>query len=77
MLYYAFDLLFLDGFDLRAAPLIERRRVLAELLPLKPGSPILFSAHLEGQGETIFDHACAMGLEGLVCKLRDSPYGSG
>ena len=33
MLYYAFDLLFLDGFDLRAAPLIERRRVLAELLP--------------------------------------------
>ena len=77
MLYYAFDLLFLDGFDLRAAPLIERRRVLAELLPVKTGSPIVFSAHLEGQGQTIFDHACAMGLEGLVCKLRDSPYRSG
>ncbi len=67
----------LDGFDLRAAPLIERRKVLAELLPVKPGSPIVFSAHLEGHGQTIFDHACAMGLEGLVCKLRDSPYRSG
>jgi bifunctional non-homologous end joining protein LigD len=77
MLYYVFDLLFLDGFDLRAAPLIERRRVLAELLPVQAGNPIVFSAHLEGQGQTIFDHACAMGLEGLVCKLRDSPYRSG
>ena len=45
MLYYAFDLLFLDGFDLRAAPLIERRRVLAELLGPKPSGQIVLSAH--------------------------------
>jgi bifunctional non-homologous end joining protein LigD len=77
MRYYAFDLLFLDGFDIRAAPLIERRRVLAELLGPKPVGPVLFSKHTEGDGTTIFDRACAMGLEGLVCKLKDRPYRSG
>jgi bifunctional non-homologous end joining protein LigD len=77
MRYYAFDLLFLDGFDIRAAPLIERRRVLSELLGPKPVGRMLFSKHTEGDGTTIFERACAMGLEGLVCKLRDSPYRSG
>lgn len=77
MLYYAFDLLFLDGFDLRQAPLVERRRVLAELLRPQPLGQFVFSAHMEGDGGTIFEHACAMGLEGLVCKLRDQPYRSG
>lgn len=77
MLFYAVDLLFLDGFDIRAAPLIDRRRVLAELLGPKPVGQIDFSAHTEGDGHAIFEHACAMGLEGLVCKLKDRPYRSG
>ena len=38
---------------------------------------IVFSAHTEGDGKAIFEHACGMGLEGLVCKLRDTPYRSG
>ena len=77
MVYYAFDLLFLDGFDIRAAPLIDRRRVLSELLGPKPVGHIAFSSHTEGDGKAIFEHACAMGLEGLVCKLKDRPYRSG
>jgi bifunctional non-homologous end joining protein LigD len=76
MRYYAFDLLFLDGFDIRAAPLIERRRVLSELLGPQPVGRILFSKHTEGDGTTIFERACAMGLEGLVCKVKDWPYRS-
>jgi len=48
-LYYAFDLLYLDGFDLRLAPVIERKRVLAELLG-KACGPILYSEHFEEDG---------------------------
>ena len=77
MLLYVFDILYLDGFDLRSAPLIERKRVLAEFLkPVKAG-PIQFSEHLDADGETMFEHACAMGLEGIVSKLSDAPYRSG
>jgi hypothetical protein len=49
LLYYAFDLLYLDGFDLRLAPVIERKRVLAELLG-KACGPILYSEHFEEDG---------------------------
>jgi bifunctional non-homologous end joining protein LigD len=76
MLYYAFDLLHLDGFDLRGAPLIERKRVLAELIG-PDRSPILVSEHLEADGPRMLQHACDMGLEGVVSKLRDAPYRSG
>ena len=51
--------------------------MLCELLGPKPVGQIAFSSHTEGDGKTIFDHACAMGLEGLVCKLKDRPYRSG
>ena len=77
MVCYAFDLVYLDGFDIRAAPLADRRRVLAELLGSGGVGNIVFSAHAEGDGNTIFERACAMGIEGLVCKLRDAPYRSG
>jgi bifunctional non-homologous end joining protein LigD len=45
MVYYAFDLLYLDGFDLRGAPLVERKRVLEELLKKRATSVLRFSAH--------------------------------
>lgn len=77
MRYYAFDLLYLDGFDIRAASLIDRRNVLAALLGPKRVGHIAFSAHTEGDGNLIYEHACGMELEGLVCKLRDAPYRSG
>ena len=74
--YYVFDLLHLDGFDLRAAPLLDRKRVLAELIGTDR-SPILLSEHMEADGALMFQHACEMGLEGIVSKLGDAPYRSG
>jgi bifunctional non-homologous end joining protein LigD len=76
LLYYAFDLLYLDGFDLRATPLGERKRLLAELLA-HASERILYTEHLEGDGPEIQERACAMGLEGIVSKRQDAPYRSG
>ena len=73
---YTFDLLELDGADLRARPIEERRAALAKVLrPIKAG--ILFSEHLTGDPETIFRHACDLGLEGIVAKRLGSKYKSG
>jgi bifunctional non-homologous end joining protein LigD len=76
MLLYLFDVLHLDGFDLRAAPLLDRKRVLAGLLD-GAGPPILYSDHMEVEGSVMFEHACKLHLEGVVSKLRDAPYRSG
>ena len=76
LLYYAFDLLYLDGFDLRGAPLAERKGMLSELLA-EASERILFAEHLEGEGAEIQERACAMGLEGIVSKQLDAPYRSG
>lgn len=75
MVYYAFDLLYLDGFDLRAAPLLERKRVLDEFLTRS--SIIAHSEHIEVDGAKMMQQACAMGMEGIISKLRDAPYRSG
>ena len=77
LVFYAFDLLFLDGHDLRQVPLIERRGKLAELIPTDPKSHIQFSEHLEGDGASIFRWACSMGLEGIVSKRVLGRYRSG
>jgi bifunctional non-homologous end joining protein LigD len=74
---YAFDLLELDGQDLRREPWETRRATLASLLRTVPRA-IRFSEHINGaDGETVFQHACHMGLEGIVAKRRDRPYRSG
>jgi bifunctional non-homologous end joining protein LigD len=74
---YAFDLLELDGRDLRPVSWDERRKALTKLLR-KPGDGIQLCQHLAiADGDTIFRHACAMGLEGIVAKRRDRPYRSG
>jgi bifunctional non-homologous end joining protein LigD len=76
MLFYIFDIMHLDGFDLRAAPLLDRKRVLAGLLEnVRP--PIIYSDYMEEDGELMFEHACKLHLEGVVSKLRDAPYWSG
>jgi bifunctional non-homologous end joining protein LigD len=73
---YAFDLLALDSEDLRSHPWEIRRATLTRLL--RKASPgIRLSEHLDGHGETIFRHACALGAEGIVAKRRDRPYRSG
>jgi bifunctional non-homologous end joining protein LigD len=74
--YYAFDLLYLDGFDLRGASLIERKDVLAELLA-DSQEPIRFSEHVEADGAMLFKNACEMELEGIVSKRKDGRYRSG
>jgi len=74
----AFDLLRLDGRDLRAAPVEERRARLEELVGAHdPGFPIQFSAHVEGGGSEFFRAVEAMGLEGIVSKRKGSRYRSG
>ncbi len=78
MQYYAFDLLYLDGFDIRAAPLIERKNVLERLLAeAQLTGPVLYSQHEEQGGAEMFAQACAMSWEGIICKRRDAPYRSG
>jgi hypothetical protein len=72
---YAFDLIELDGEDLRPAPLEQRKGKLERLLAHSNG--IRFSEHMDGDGATIFAHACKLGLEGIVSKRRDLPYRSG
>jgi ATP-dependent DNA ligase len=76
VILYAFDLLELDGEDWRQRPLEERKARLAELLAKAP-TGIHFVEHMEGDGATIFEHACKLGLEGIVSKRRGHPYRSG
>ncbi len=72
VLYYAFDLLYLDGYDLRRVALEERKRVLKELLT--PGEIVRYSDHYAGQGVALFDAAKQKGLEGILAKRRSSTY---
>jgi len=74
--YYAFDLLFLNGTDLRNQPLIERRKLLAKLLRKAPEN-IRFSEELKGKREELLQVARQFQLEGLVAKKPDSLYESG
>ena len=75
MQFFAFDLLYLDGFDIRAAPLVDRKRVLAGLLEkMKP--PIQYS-HFDADGDSLFKQACKAGLEGIIAKARGATYRSG
>jgi bifunctional non-homologous end joining protein LigD len=78
MIYYVFDLLRLDGKDLRDEPLVERKEALRELLAGQPDDSLLrFSDHFTEPGAIILKHACRMGLEGVVSKRADAPYRSG
>jgi len=74
---YAFDLIELNGDDLRQDPLQVRKATLTSVVA-KAGAGIRFNEHLESDdGEAVFRHACKMGLEGIVSKRKDSSYRSG
>ncbi|MBB4067190.1 DNA ligase D [Gellertiella hungarica] len=74
--FYAFDILHLDGHDLRELPLAERKSVLERLIP--PSDVTLrFSGHFADTGADVLAHACRLGLEGIVSKRADLPYRSG
>ena len=78
LIYYAFDLLYLDGFDLRDAPLVERKQLLEALLDNARGLQLIRNVeHLEAEGAVVLEHVCKLGLEGIVSKRADAPYRSG
>jgi bifunctional non-homologous end joining protein LigD len=72
VLYYAFDLLYLDGFDWRRVPLEERKKKLASILVA--GDSLRFSDHYPEQGKALFEMARNKGLEGILAKKRRSFY---
>ena len=74
--FYAFDLLHLNGVDLQPAPLLKRKEALVELTGRLAGA-IRYSEHLTGDGEALFRQSCLMGLEGVISKRADRPYRSG
>ena len=74
---FAFDLIEQDGEDLRAWPLLARKRWLKKLLGKTKRASIQFVEHLRGDGPTIFALVCRVGLEGIVSKRVDAPYRSG
>ena len=70
----AFDLLYLNGYDLRKLPLVDRKSHLKKLIAK---TDIQFSDSFEVDGPKMYEHACKTGLEGVVSKVRDSTYASG
>jgi DNA ligase D-like protein (predicted ligase) len=70
--FYLFDLIWLDGYDLSALPLLARKSLLREVLAFD--EPIRYSEHLDEDGEVAFRAACEKGWEGLVAKRAASPY---
>jgi DNA ligase D-like protein (predicted ligase) len=76
LVFFLFDLLHLDGEDLRPRPLIERKERLSALLANAP-SGLHYSDHQIGHGRAFHDKACAMSLEGIVSKRADAAYAPG
>jgi bifunctional non-homologous end joining protein LigD len=76
LVYYAFDLLWRDG-DLRKLPQIERKQTLLDLLGENSVElPVLYSEHLTGDGQVMFEHAAKLNWEGIISKRADAPYRS-
>ena len=76
LVFFLFDLLHLDGETIGTRPLAERKERLRELLS-HTSVPLQFSDHQVGRGRAIYDHACALTLEGIVSKRADAPYAPG
>jgi bifunctional non-homologous end joining protein LigD len=70
--YYAFDLMYANGYDLRKTPLIERKEFLQRVL--KGNERVHYSEHIVEQGEALFEAARGKGLEGIIAKIKDSTY---
>ncbi len=78
LVYYVFDLLYLDGFDLTGAAFVDRKAALGHFLSgIGSGLPVKLSEHFDTSGPVLLKHACQMHLEGIVSKLRDAPYHPG
>jgi bifunctional non-homologous end joining protein LigD len=77
LVFFAFDLIYRDGYDLTDAALEDRKRLLAEIVPSQAAGMVRYSDHQMGHGPDFFRHACRYGLEGTVAKRRDRPYRPG
>ncbi len=76
--YFVFDLLHLNGHNLRQQPLTERKDILQQMLEsLAEHESVRYGQHIQTEGEPIFDAACRIGAEGIVSKRSDSTYTSG
>jgi bifunctional non-homologous end joining protein LigD len=76
LIYFAFDILHLNGRNLRGLPLLKRKEILEKFLP--PGDPVLrFCEHIRADGDLVFKRACELGAEGIISKLISAPYTSG
>src|SRR4051812_15354233 len=71
--FFAFDLLWLNGKDLRDQPLLKRKEILRTIVPAAP-SRLLYSEHVEGRGEDLFQFAREHDLEGIVAKWKHGSY---
>jgi bifunctional non-homologous end joining protein LigD len=74
--YFLFDLPYLEGHDLRATPLLQRRQLLKRLLDEHPHEHLRFSADFDADAASILESARRMGLEGVIAKRKDAPYES-
>ncbi len=72
LIFYAFDLLYMNGYDLRRAALIDRRRLLSSII--LPGEIIRYSEHFAGRGRELLEAAREKGLEGIIAKQAQSRY---
>ena len=73
--YYVFDLAYLNGYDLRGMPLVQRKELLRALLEqTDPAGLLRYSDHVAGDAKAAFSHACMHGLEGVIVKRADAPY---
>jgi bifunctional non-homologous end joining protein LigD len=78
LVYFAFDILHLNGHSLRGLPLLKRKEILEKLLAASEAGPALrFCEHIQARGDVVFRKACELGAEGIVSKLVSAPYISG
>ncbi len=74
LIYYLFDIIYYDGYDLTGIPLLARKKLLEQLIDFDNQSIIRYSDHQLGAGKTMFGNACQLGLEGIISKEINSPY---
>src|SRR5690606_847901 len=77
LFYFAFDLLYLDGYDLREIPLSDRKKLLAALLQTVSLQQLQYVDHVVGHGPEFFAECCKSGLEGAISKRVKDPYRGG
>jgi bifunctional non-homologous end joining protein LigD len=77
LVYYVFDLLYLNGFDTRNLPLTDRKKLLRQILEQSDSEKVLFSEHWDESGKSVFESACENHLEGIISKNGESHYDNG